>query len=694
MNTIRKLKVTFCLTFVWIDLMVGAGVASQSSADKKERITEEQSAILDTIAQINHINWVVNTIKTYKNPIVLEIESQKVSPGNLYLDRIPDRAAMERIKQILNTLHELRMDEREMKRWREDFEERRDREQKTFLLKASKQAVDTMTKQVQECCSQWSWESNPVGSIAAVVNTAFNVVHCPVSLYNDYDNFVYAQNKAAKDKQFDFDTAKLNLLHQQNIGLLEDQWNFITRYKLDDKLRVSDADIGRLIECLRDDDPSRIYTRLVPMSERFSLFPEYWYYLSCVAMETGHFKEGVEACDQFFKVNRHIFRDDPMEGIVAFNKAFMLPKTDANKQEIQHYLELASKNNVLRGDWQLDYLVAIMYKGVFGEQGKSEELLERAIATIEQESHKRTRSNIKVGVTLKEGLRNCRNALHELRGEPLEQVSPQESAVKYRVEFESAKTGDTKTITLPGGATMDMIYVAPGTFMMGSENGTPDEKPVHRVTLTKGFWLGKYEVTQTQWKSVMGSVDKNSWSPLTWNPEGSSPAFSGKNRPMDNLLWEDCQEFIKKVNEMFGKGVARLPTEAEWEYACRAGTTGDYSGVGELSEMGWHHGEIFGVRAVGNSGDVTHNVGEKRANHWGFYDMHGNVFEWCNDRYGFYPYGDCTDPAGPSKGEGHVRRGGSWDSGSWCCTSSYREDGGRFFNAKNGGFRLCCSTEE
>lgn len=393
---------------------------------------DDNEAILDTIAQINHINWVVNTIKTYKNPIVLEIESQKVSPGNLYLDRIPDRTAMERIKQILNTLHDLCMDEREMKRWREDFEERRDREQKTFLLKASKQAVDTMTKQVQECCSQWSWESNPVGSIAAVVNTAFNVVHCPVSLYNDYDNFVYAQNKAAKDRQFDFDTAKLNLLHQQNIGLLEDQWNFIARYKLDDKLRVSDADINRLIECLRDDNPSRIYTRLVPMGERFSLFPEYWYYLSCVAMETGHFKEGLVACNQFFKVNRPIFRDNPMEGTVAFNKAFMLPKTDANKEEVRRYLELASKNNVLRGDWQLDYLVAIMYKGVFGEKGKSEKLLERAIATIEQESHKRTRSNIKVGVALKEGLRNCRNALHELRGEPLEPVEdvPEQESVE------------------------------------------------------------------------------------------------------------------------------------------------------------------------------------------------------------------------------------------------------------------------
>ena len=665
----------------------GAAFAEATATDTSQG--KEQDAILDAVAQINHINWVVNTIKTYKNPIVLEIESQKVSPGNLYLDRIPDRAAMERIKQILNTLHDLRMDEREMKRWREDFEERRDREQKTFLLKVSKQAVDTMTKQVQECCSQWSWESNPVGSIAAVVNTAFNIVHCPVSLYNDYDNFVYAQNKSAKDKQFDFDTAKLNLLHQQNIGLLEDQWNFITRYKLDDKLRVSDADINMLLNCLRDDNPSRIYTRLAPMSERFSLFPAYWYYLSCAAMETGHFKEGLVACDQFFKVNRHIFRDDPMEGIVAFNKAFMLPKTDANKEAVRRSLELASRNNVLRGDWQLDYLVAIVYKGVFDERGKAEELLERAIATNEQESRKRMRSGVRICITLEEGLLNCRNALHQLRGEPLEQVKPQQK--KKGIEFKAAKTGDTKTITLPGGDTMEMIYVAPGSFMMGNDNGTLDEKPVHRVTITKGFWLGKYEVTQAQWKSVMGSVEiERGWS---WWP--SSPAFSGEDRPMDIVSWYDCQDFIKKVNAKLGDGVARLPTEAEWEYACRAGTTGDYGGIGKLSEMGWHHGDLFGIRAFGNSGDATHNVGEKRANHWGFYDMHGNVYEWCNDWYGYYPYGDCTDPVGPSSGKDHVRRGGSWDSGARCCTSSYRTAGPPILvsEVKDCGFRLCCSAE-
>ena len=233
------------------------------------------------------------------------------------------------------------------------------------------------------------------------------------------------------------------------------------------------------------------------------------------------------------------------------------------------------------------------------------------------------------------------------------------------------KTGDVRTITLPGGETMEMIYVAPGSFVMGSpesEEGREDDETQHRVTLTKGFWLGKYEVTQKQWKSVMGN-----------NPSH----FKGDDLPVDNVSWNGCQKFIRKVNEQLNCG-ARLPTEAEWEYACRAGTTGPYAGDG-LDGMGWYKG---------NGRDRTHPVGQKRPNLWGFYDMHGNVWEWCNDWYSEYPSGSVTDPTGSASGGNRVVRGGSWFSSERrSCRSANRDRFNPGFRYGNFGFRLCCSEE-
>jgi formylglycine-generating enzyme required for sulfatase activity len=231
--------------------------------------------------------------------------------------------------------------------------------------------------------------------------------------------------------------------------------------------------------------------------------------------------------------------------------------------------------------------------------------------------------------------------------------------------------GDRKTLTLPGGETMTMIYVAPGSFMMGSprsEEGHDDDETQHHVTLTKGYWLGETEVTQAQWGSVMGN-----------NPS----YFKGMSRPVERVSWEDCQAFIANVNRevrrQFG-GDARLPTEAEWEYACRAGSIGNYAGTGELNDMGWY---------CDNSEAKTHKVKGKKANAWGFYDMHGNVWEWCQDWYGTYPSGAVTDPTGSASGDGWVLRGGSWYSAGDCRSANRSGDRP---GSRNGsyGFRLCC----
>jgi len=185
---------------------------------------------------------------------------------------------------------------------------------------------------------------------------------------------------------------------------------------------------------------------------------------------------------------------------------------------------------------------------------------------------------------------------------------------------------------------IELVYVPAGSFMMGSEIGSSDEKPVHRVTFSEGFYMGMYEVTQAQWQQVMGS-----------NPSH----FKGENRPVEKVSWDDAQTFIRKLNEANDGYTYRLPSEAEWEYACRAGTTGDYAG--NLDAMAWYRD---------NSGSPPHLVGQKQANAFGLYDMHGNVWEWCQDYYQ-ESYADA-----PSDGSAYlsgkdsryrVLRGGSWN---------------------------------
>ena len=200
----------------------------------------------------------------------------------------------------------------------------------------------------------------------------------------------------------------------------------------------------------------------------------------------------------------------------------------------------------------------------------------------------------------------------------------------------------------------NMVYVEGGTFMMGatSEQGSdaPDgEKPVHQVTLSS-FSIGRYEVTQEEWQTVMGS-----------NPS----EFKGSKRPVESVSWDDCQEFIRKLNAMTGK-YFRLPTEAEWEYAARGGNRSHgyiYAGSNGPNSIAWYGG---------NSGYETHEVGGKQPNELGLFDMSGNVWEWCQDWYSSYSSSSQTNPTGPSSGARRVHRGGSWGLSAWNCRVSFR----------------------
>lgn len=205
-----------------------------------------------------------------------------------------------------------------------------------------------------------------------------------------------------------------------------------------------------------------------------------------------------------------------------------------------------------------------------------------------------------------------------------------------------------KTLLLPGGIKMEFVFIPSGTFRMGSseneEGRQEDEGPQHTVTISEGFYLGKYEVTQEQWSAIEKS-----------NPSIFRHFLESPRHPVDWVSWSDCISFIKKLNQL-GIGKFRLPTEAEWEYACRASSTtryywGNDPGYDQIHNFSWANS-----RAEGKS----HPVGLKPPNDWGLYDMSGNVWEWCSDWFALYDIEDLTDPQGPDSGKRKVYRGGSW----------------------------------
>ncbi|MBO7412014.1 MAG: SUMF1/EgtB/PvdO family nonheme iron enzyme, partial [Ottowia sp.] len=239
------------------------------------------------------------------------------------------------------------------------------------------------------------------------------------------------------------------------------------------------------------------------------------------------------------------------------------------------------------------------------------------------------------------------------------QATPQEAA--------KAAAAPAKTYTNSIG--MEFVLIPAGTFQMGctsSADKCEDNEKRHTVTISKPFYLGKYEVTQAQWEVVMGD-----------NPS----VFRGANLPVSTVSWVDAQMFVEKLNAKEGHNRYRLPTEAEWEYAARAGSTTVYSfgdDAAQLGDYAWY---------ADNAGGEPHPVGQKQPNAWGLFDMHGNVYEWVQDYYGKYGAGAVTDPRGPAGvGELSVRRGGSWNDPVEYCRTAFRSNKkpGLHFDSEDG----------
>ena len=242
--------------------------------------------------------------------------------------------------------------------------------------------------------------------------------------------------------------------------------------------------------------------------------------------------------------------------------------------------------------------------------------------------------------------------------------------VRQRTAAPAAPDRPTVTNTREASTGMEFIRIQPGEFMMGCSAGDNEcddnEKQAHRVRITKVFEMGKYEVTQAQWQSVM---------------ETNPSRFTGADRPVELVSWNDAQQFLQKLNAKQDGYRYRLPTEAEWEYAARAGTKALYAG--SLDEMAWYGNnsgraaldadalwrtdESNYGRRLSDNGNQTHPVGQKEPNAWGLSDMHGNVWEWVQDWYdrNYYQGSPQTDPSGPPAGQYRVQRGGCWYDGAW-----------------------------
>lgn len=259
------------------------------------------------------------------------------------------------------------------------------------------------------------------------------------------------------------------------------------------------------------------------------------------------------------------------------------------------------------------------------------------------------------------------------------EADPNTPEADYNATKTDPNTPKEKTIDMGNGVKMEFVLIPAGEFDMGSppaeRDRDNDEGPVHRVTISKPFYMGKYEVTQQQYYVVAKSKPSQ---------------FKQDDRPVETVSWEQADSFCKKLGKIKA-GFYRLPTEAEWEYACRAGCQkrfyfGDDPAYSQIEQYAWYSE---------NSDSTTHPVGQKKPNSFGLYDTHGNVWEWCRDWYqaDYYRYNIAVDPQGPLTGKSRVIRGGGWNRSAIYCRSANRSSLEPYFVRNHVGFRVILEVE-
>jgi formylglycine-generating enzyme required for sulfatase activity len=277
--------------------------------------------------------------------------------------------------------------------------------------------------------------------------------------------------------------------------------------------------------------------------------------------------------------------------------------------------------------------------------------------------------------------------LWDLSGRPAAQrwlcPTPPKEVRPYGLWKLTPGDGALRKVYAGDGVKLELVSIPAGEFLMGSPESDDKrcerESPQHLVRITRPFQLGKYPITQRQWQAVLG---------------GNPSFFQGPQNPVEGVSWDDCQKFIARLNEKFaaGRGTFRLPTEAQWEYACRAGSTTRYcfgDDESELPQYAW-------CRCAFTRNHAAQPVGGKKPNAWGLYDVHGNVRQWCADWYDqdYYAESPADDPPGAAKGLDRVWRGGDWMATPWSCTSAHRSFGMPMYAYSNVGLRVCLVSPE
>ena len=326
---------------------------------------------------------------------------------------------------------------------------------------------------------------------------------------------------------------------------------------------------------------------------------------------------------------------------------------------------LAEPNDFVRIELQaaLEREIPVVPILVGGKSVPSEKELPSELANLSY----RQAAEVRVGLDLQVHLKRLAERLSHLFPKPEVRKKPEETEEPRGEEI-------PKTYTNSIG--MEFVLIPPGAFTMGSSAGDEDEKPPHEVHISQSFYLQTAQVTQGLWQEIMGD-----------NP--SSFKDCGANCPVEDVFWDDTQRFIQKLNEMEGSDKYRLPTEAEWEYACRAGTTTEFSfgdDESQLEEYAWF---------TNNSQEKTQRIGTRKPNPWGLYDMHGNVWEWVADDWHKNYKGAPSDGSAwvdDPRGAGRVVRGGSWNLDARYCRSAYRNGLRPGNRAGDVGFRLSRSV--